>query len=550
MADTAIDISPETIEDAATNHVASNDPTICRIEFETVETTTSETHNPNGNIATANYADLVQRTRNTYFSGKTRPLQWRIKQLKQLIKMLEDNYVQIQNALATDLRKSKFESAVLEIDYSINDAKHMLMHIKEWAAVEKPPKDLVNIFDAVEIHKEPYGVVLIIGAWNYPLQLNIAPMIGAVAAGNCVILKPSEISIATSHLLAEIIPRYLDNESYHVVLANKEQTKKLLENRFDYIFYTGSTDVGKKVRCAANKYLTPVTLELGGKSPVYIDNTVDMEITVKRILWGKFINAGQTCIAPDFVLCSIDVQTRFIEEAKKLLKSWYTENPKESPDFCRIISREHFDRVLKNLPGNGILAVGGEHDSTDLYIAPTIFTDVKTTDPIMKDEIFGPILPIVTINNAYEAIQFINSRDKPLALYIFSLNKGDIELIIHNTSSGSVLVNDTMMHAAVDSLPFGGIGFSGMGAYHGKYSYDTFVHEKGVLSRNFNKMAEALASCRYPPYSDRKLTLLRLLLAKRPDIPGRKYLPHLLMFGLGIAATFGIKALLEREEYT
>ncbi|KAK2576499.1 hypothetical protein KPH14_005823 [Odynerus spinipes] len=524
----------------------------------------------NGKVMALDYADIVQSTRDAFFSGKTRPLEWRIKQLKQMIRMLEENTSQFTAALASDLRRSKFESMVLEVHYTIQEIKHMLYNIKEWAAPEKPPKAIVNILDSVEVHKDPYGVVLVMGAWNYPLQLSLAPMIGAIAAGNCVVLKPSEVASATANILAEIIPKYLDTECYRVILGGIQETTELLKQRFDYIFYTGSTTVGRIVREASNKFLTPVTLELGGKSPVYVDNTADIRIAAKRILWGKYINCGQTCIAPDYILCSTEVQNKLLNEAKEILKEWYGENPKESPDLCRIINEKNFQRLVNNLSGSGKIAIGGDYDLREKYISPTILTDVKPTDPVMQEEIFGPILPIVNVENAYEAIRFINNREiplvlyiftkdkgvrnlfinqtrsgaveKPLALYIFSTDKGNISMILNNTSSGGVNVNDTMLHVAVETLPFGGVGNSGMGAYHGKYSFDTFVHKKGCLIKDFNIIGEKLASSRYPPYNDKKLNMLQLLTAKRPDIPGVKYLTHVVIFGLGVLATIGFKA--------
>ncbi|XP_071859600.1 aldehyde dehydrogenase type III isoform X2 [Bombus fervidus] len=493
------------------------------------------------------YANLVERTRNVFLNGKTRPLEWRLKQLKQAQLMIKECEQEIISALASDLHKSKFESLTTEVVFTEGEIKDLLTYLKEWSADEKPPKGIVNILDKVEIKKDPFGVVLVIGPWNYPFQLCIVPLMGAIAAGNCVILKPSEISSATSKILAKIIPKYLDQECIHVVLGGVPETTELLKQRFDYIFYTGSTIVGKIIRDAANKFLTPVTLELGGKSPVYIDNTANLEVSVKRILWGKCVNAGQTCIAPDYVLCTEEIQNKFIKKAKEVLKEWYGDNPKESPDLTRIINEQHYKRLVNYL-NNGKVALGGDCDSNEKYISPTILVDVKPTDPVMQDEIFGPILPFININNAYEAINFINSREKPLSLYIFSTEEKTISIFLENTSSGSVCVNDVIMHVTVDTLPFGGVGNSGMGAYHGRYTYDTFVHKKGCLIKNFNKLGETLASCRYPPYSDKKLSFVEFLLAKRPDIPGIKYIPHLLAFGLGILVTFGISTALKVQE--
>ncbi|XP_035732764.1 aldehyde dehydrogenase, dimeric NADP-preferring-like isoform X1 [Vespa mandarinia] len=526
----------------------SPDDEVCRIDLQTAVINISDSPQVNGKTMAVNYADVVQSARDTFFSGKTRPLEWRIKQLKQMLRMVEECNSEIISALASDLRRSKFESVILEIDFVKQDIKHMLYNIKEYSAPEKPSKAMVNIFDNVEIYKDPYGVVLIIGAWNYPLQLTLVPMIGAIAAGNCVILKPSEIAQATSNILAEIIPKYLDTECYHVITGGISETSELLKQRFDYIFYTGSTNVGKIIREASNKFLTPVTLELGGKSPVYIDNTSNIPIAAKRVLWGKYINAGQTCIAPDYILCSTEVQNKFVNEAKKILKEWYGDNPKESPDFCRIINDNHFQRLMNYLSDSEKIAIGGDYDSTEKYISPTILIDVKPTDKIMQDEIFGPLLPIINVDNAYEAIRFINSRENPLVLYIFSKDKGVRNLIINQTRSGSVCVNDTIIQYSVETLPFGGVGSSGMGAYHGKYTFDTFVHKKGCLIKDYNIIGEKLAGSRYPPYSDTKLNMLLSLVAKRPDIPGIKYLPHLILFGLGVVATIGFKAAMKYLE--
>ncbi|XP_072747135.1 aldehyde dehydrogenase, dimeric NADP-preferring isoform X2 [Anoplolepis gracilipes] len=517
----------------------------CRIDMQEITLNVSEL--PNGKQTPENYTDLVQRLRDAFQRGKSKPIEWRIKQLKQVLRMITETSSDILAALASDLHKNKFESLVMEIDYIIHEVKTTLAHIKEWSATEKPSKGLANLFDAVEIRKDPYGVVLVMGAWNYPFQLSLLPMVGAIAAGNCVILKPSEVASATSKYLYETIPKYLDMECCHVVLGGIEETTELLTQRFDYIFYTGSSAIGKIVRNAANKYLTPVTLELGGKSPVYIDNTVDIPMAAKRILWGKCVNVGQTCIAPDYVLCTIEVQNKLVEEIEKILKEWYGENPQESPDLARIITDKHYQRLVSYLNGNGKIVVGGDTNPVERYISPTILVNVKSTDPIMQDEIFGPILPIINVDNAYEAIEFINKRERPLVLYVFSTSKRVQDLIIDQIYSGAVCVNDTLLQYVVETLPFGGVGNSGMGAYHGKYTYDTFTHKKGCLIRNYNKLAEILGKNRFSPYSDKKLLLLRHLLERRPGIPGIKYLPYILMFGLGILATVGFKAAFKRN---
>ncbi|KAG7210274.1 hypothetical protein KM043_011820 [Ampulex compressa] len=542
MVEVIVDMAEAERGEAMSKLTTAPESEVCRIDLHSALLDASDSSQANGKMTNTNYADLVQRTRDAYFSGKTKPLQWRIKQLKQLVRMLEECKNQLLSAMTADLGRSCFESDLMEVFYTTEDINNMIANIKEWDAIEQPPKALANLFDKVQIRKDPYGVVLIIGAWNYPLQLCLVPLMGAIAAGNCVILKPSEIAKATSAALGEMLPKYLDTECYHVVQGGVEETTDLLKQRFDYIFYTGSTTVGKIVRDAANKFLTPVTLELGGKSPVYVDNTANVEIAIKRILWGKCVNAGQTCIAPDYILCSSEVQTQLVEHAKKVLKEWYGDNIKTNPDYSRVISDRHYQRLTNFLNGNGKIAIGGDCDPAERFLSPTILVDVKPTDPIMQEEIFGPILPIVNISNAYEAIRYINSHEIPLVLYVFSKDKGVQDLIINQTHSGGVCVNDTIMHYAVDSLPFGGVGYSGMGCYHGKNTYDTFVHKKGCLVKDYNKLAEALASCRYPPYSKKKLQIIKMLMSKRARIPGMKYLPYVLMFGLGILATIGFKA--------
>ncbi|XP_020284677.1 aldehyde dehydrogenase, dimeric NADP-preferring isoform X2 [Pseudomyrmex gracilis] len=520
---------------------------VCRIDLETAVINHSESSQANGKPALINYADVVQQLRDAFNTGKTRSLEWRITQLKQLKRMINETATEITIALASDLRKSKFEAYATEIDFAINEIDNMLDNIKQWAAPLEPHKELANFFDSVKIYKDPYGVVLIIGTWNYPLQLTIVPLIGAIAGGNCAILKPSEIAPATMKYLADTIPKYLDTECVRVVVGGVSQTTELLKERFDYIFYTGSTGVGKIIREASNKYLTPVTLELGGKSPVYLDNTVDMTLAAKRILWGKCLNAGQTCIAPDYVLCTREVQNKFVQEAEKILKEWYGENLQESPDFVRIVTEKHYQRLVTFLNGNnGKIAIGGITNPTEKFISPTILLDIKPTDPVMQEEIFGPILPLVTVNNAYEAIEFINSRESPLVLYIFSENKKVQELFLQ-IRCGSTCINDTILQYSVDSLPFGGVGYSGMGAYHGKYTFDTFVHEKSVLIRDYNKIAEMLSKNRFPPYSDAKLKMIKLLVRKRPILGlfRNKYFIYTLIFGLGVLTTIGFTTLLK-----
>lgn len=476
---------------------------------------------------------VVNELRNTFNSGKTKSVNYRIKQLKALLNLLDENTDLIVEALHKDLQKSKIESILMEIDVTKNEIKYYLMHIHDWIRPEKPTKGLANVLDSVYILHDPYGVVLVLGAWNYPLQLAISPFAGAICAGNCVLLKPSEVSPATSKFLAEYIPKYLDTDAYKVYEGGVPETTELLKQRFDYIFYTGSPGVGKIILQAASKHLTPVTLELGGKSPVYLDKSADLDVALRRILWGKCANSGQTCVAPDYLLCSKELEEKIIPIAKNIIKDFFGENPKASPDYGRIVNDRHFQRLTALIKG-ATIGCGGDVDPSEKYISPTILTGVKSTDPVMQEEIFGPILPIVNVQNAYEAIEFINSREKPLALYIFSNNKKDIDQILSNTSSGGVCINDTIMHIVPLGLPFGGVGNSGMGFYHGKYSFDTFVHKKSVLQKNLSSIGELLGSPKYPPYTQGKLKYLQLMLTPGMDIRGR-FMSYLLSFTCGVA---------------
>ncbi|KAK9885523.1 hypothetical protein WA026_011015 [Henosepilachna vigintioctopunctata] len=477
-------------------------------------------------------AEMVSDLRNSFSNGVTRPLEFRKKQLENLIRLYEENTPVLLDALRDDLNKSVQESMVSEIDYLKNDARNMLYNLSEWAKPKYAEKGLINILDTVKLLPEPYGVVLVIGAWNYPLQLSLAPLNGAIAAGNCAIVKPSELAPATAKVIAELLPKYLDTRCFKVFLGGPSKTQSLLAERFDYIFYTGSTRVGAIVAQCAAQYLTPTTLELGGKSPCYIDSTVDIEIAAARVLWGKSINAGQTCIAPDYILCSQEIEMKFIEAFKKVQKQQYGDDLKSSPDYCRIINSNHFNRIVGLLKGQEVVH-GGSHDASQLFIETTICVNVDPDSALMREEIFGPILPIIRAQSAAEAIHFINSREKPLALYIFSNDKKTVDIFEKETSSGGVCVNDTIMHFACESLPFGGVGSSGMGAYHGKYSFDTFSHQKPILEKSIDKFGEMLQSVRYAPYNEGKIKALSNL-SKRRKLPiSTKYLLHVILLVIG-----------------
>ncbi|KAK2111066.1 Aldehyde dehydrogenase, dimeric NADP-preferring [Saguinus oedipus] len=408
-----------------------------------------------------------------------------------------------------------------EVVYVLEEIEYMIQKLPEWASDEPVEKTPQTQQDELYIHSEPLGVVLVIGTWNYPFNLTIQPMVGAIAAGvwpgqegkleehhpplrsgNAVVLKPSELSENMASLLATIIPQYLDKELYPVINGGVPETTELLKERFDHILYTGSTGVGKIVMTAAAKHLTPVTLELGGKSPCYVDKNCDLDVACRRIAWGKYMNSGQTCVAPDYILCDPSIQNQIVEKLKKSLKEFYGEDAKKSRDYGRIISARHFQRVMGLIEGQKV-AYGGTGDAASHYIAPTILTDVDPQSPVMQEEIFGPVMPIVCVRSLEDAIQFINQREKPLALYVFSSNDKVIKKMIAETSSGGVTANDVIVHITLHSLPFGGVGNSGMGSYHGKKSFETFSHRRSCLVRSL--MNDESLKVRYPP-SPAKMT--------------------------------------------
>ncbi|XP_071472101.1 aldehyde dehydrogenase family 3 member B1 isoform X2 [Marmota flaviventris] len=377
---------------------------------------------------------------------------------------------------------------------------------------EKVSKNLATQLDSAFIRKEPFGLVLIVAPWNYPLNLTLVPLVGAIAAGNCVVLKPSEISKSVEKVLAEVLPRYLDQSCLAVALGGPAETARLLEHRFDYIFFTGSPRVGKIVMAAAAKHLTPVTLELGGKNPCYVDDDCDPQTVANRVTWFRYFNAGQTCVAPDYVLCSPETRERLLPALQSAITRFYGDDPQSSPSLGRIISQKHFKR-LQGLLGCGRVAIGGQSDESELYIAPTVLVDVQETEPVMQEEIFGPILPLVTVRSLDEAIDFINRREKPLALYAFSNSSQVVQRVLAQTSSGGFCGNDGFMHMTLASLPFGGVGASGMGRYHGKFSFDTFSHHRACLLRSPGM--EKINDLRYPPYSPRNLRVLLVAMEER-----------------------------------
>lgn len=478
----------------------------------------------------------VQRLREAFRAGRSRPLKFRLQQLQALRRMVEEREKELLAALRADLCKSELNAFSHEVITILGEIDFVLKNLPEWVTPQPAKKTLLTLMDEAYVQPEPLGVVLIIGAWNYPLVLTIQPLIGAIASGNAAIIKPSELSENTAKVLAKLLPQYLDQDLYVVINGGIQETTELLKERFDHIFYTGSTAVGKIVMEAAAKYLTPVTLELGGKSPCYIDKDCDLDVTCRRIAWGKYMNCGQTCIAPDYILCEPSLQTQIVQKIKETVKEFYGDNVKESPDYERIINLRHFKRLQSLLEGQKI-AFGGETDEATRFIAPTILTDVNPETKVMQEEIFGPILPIVPVENADEAIKFINDREKPLAFYVFSHNNKLIKRMIDETSSGGVTANDVIMHFTLNSLPFGGVGSSGMGAYHGKHSFDTFSHLRPCLLKSLR--GESANKLRYPPNSQSKVDWAKFFILKQFN---KGKLGLLLITFLGIVMAVFVKA--------
>lgn len=450
---------------------------------------------------------LVDSARASFNKGTTKPLTWRKHQLERMIAMLEENEEDFLVALAHDLGKPRPEGFITDIAFVISEIELMLKNLKKWNKPERVPTPLVSMPAKSVRIPEPLGVVLVIAPWNYPVQLLLVPAAGALAAGNAVVMKPSEVSSATSAVLARLVPKYLDSDAVAIVEGGVAETTALLEQRFDHIFYTGNGTVGRIVMTAAAKHLTPVTLELGGKSPVIIDESANVKVAARRIAWGKWLNAGQTCVAPDYVLVHRNVETQFVEELRSTLQDFYGSDPHLSADYGRIVSPRHFDRLSAML-NDGQVVIGGETKSEERYIAPTVLSDVRLDSKLMTEEIFGPLLPIIPVGDVQAAIRFVTARPHPLALYVFAENQRTINDVVENTTAGGVTVNGTILHLTSPHLPFGGVGESGMGAYHGKSGVRLFQHMKPVLKRG-TKIDPSLA---YPPYTERKIKLFRKIL--------------------------------------
>ena len=450
------------------------------------------------------YRELLSGLAAVFDSGKTRDLTWRRNQMLAIETMMVEREAEIFAALKSDLGKSAMESFTTETSYVSSDAAYSRKNLSRWTRIKRVRTPVIGQPGRSWIQPEPLGVVLVIGAWNYPLQLTLAGMSAAIAAGNCVIIKPSELAPATSAIIAKLIPEYLDPDCVKVVEGAVPETTALLNLKFDHILYTGGGNVARIVMNAAAKHLTPVTLELGGKSPCVVMPDANLEATAKRIAWGKFTNAGQTCIAPDYVLTDADTEALLIPLLAKNIEEMFGYDPQKSESYGRMVNIGHFERVSA-LIESGHTVIGGQLDAGEKYIAPTVLTDVSLSSPIMQEEVFGPVLPFVRANNLEGAIDIIRRREKPLSAYIFTNDKDAEKKFLEQVSSGSACVNDVMMFMAVHDLPFGGVGSSGMGAYSGRSGFETFSHMKSVMKRRWWPDL----AVRYAPYTEKKLKFLR-----------------------------------------
>ena len=440
-------------------------------------------------------------------SGITLDVKFRIKQLKRLKEAIKAHDVLIYDALKKDLNKPVFESYVTELGSVYSEIDYMIKHVKDWAKPKRVPTSLAHFYSKSHIYQEPYGRVLIIAPWNFPIQLSFVPLVGAMAAGNCVVLKPSELAPYTARVIQQIIESVFAREYVAVEQGDGKVSQQLLKEGVDYCFFTGSTQVGKAIMETASQTLTPVTLELGGKSPVIVAKDTNIKHAAQRIVWGKFTNAGQTCIAPDYLLVDEVIRDDLISAIIEVIEEYYTKKPLENSDYSKMINKRHFKRVKKLMKNQSVIYGGGSNKETQT-IEPTLVLEPELDTELMQEEIFGPILPILTYREVSQAVEFIRSKDKPLALYLFTQDKALKEYIIKNLSFGGAAINDTLIHQSNYNLPFGGVGASGMGQYHGKYSLETFSHPKSVIEKTdlFD------IKLRYPPYKDWALKFIKKIM--------------------------------------
>ncbi len=448
-------------------------------------------------------ADTVARLRATFATGRTRRVEWRRQQLLALQRMVEENESSITLALEADLGRNPFESWLADITRLASDAKDAARNVGRWTRRRHRLLEMSQMPGRGWIEYEPYGIVLIIGPWNVPFALTLGPAVGAIAAGNTVVLKPSELAPASSALMAQLVPQYLDGDAIAVIEGDGDVSQELITHAFDRLCFTGGTEIGRRVYEAAARQLTPVTLELGGKSPVIVAADADIEVAAKRIAWIKAINSGQVCIAPDYVLAEATIRDELVERIGEAFSRFETDNPTGR----RIINRRHFDRLVDALAATkGTVVVGGGSQASGLIIQPTIVVDPDPGEPLMTDEIFGPVLPVLTVGSFDEAIGFVNSRPKPLGAYLFTDSKRTRERFVREVPAGGMVINHAAFQFATTKLPFGGVGPSGIGAYHGKWGFEEFSHRKSVLTKPSRPDASALL---YPPYTAKTWRMAR-----------------------------------------
>lgn len=443
------------------------------------------------------YTDLVASQRAYFLAGHTRPLPWRTSQLEALKAMFRENRQTLFDALFEDLHRDPVDADLMDVEFCVRDADHALAHLEEW--VKPQPVDLPPAMmpGKALVRHDPFGVTLIIGPWNEPLELTFSPLVAALAAGNTAVIKPSEMSAAVSAATADLVPKYFDRNAVAVVEGAVPETTALLAQQWDMIFFTGSPQVGKIVHAAAAKHLTPCVLELGGKNPTIVHSSANVRVAARRIAFGRYSNGGQICTAPDHVLVWPEVKEEFINELRTAVRDFWGEDPQQSAEYGRAINRKTWER-LNGLLSNGKVVFGGESDADDLYIAPTALVDCPLDSQVMEEEVFGPILPIVEVNSVQDVIEWVNSRPAPLGLYVFSENADVAERILDGTGSGDAGVNECTIHPILNDFPFGGLGNSGMGRYHGRWGFDAFTNPRGVLYHSTNLDPDV----RYPPYSE------------------------------------------------
>jgi len=453
------------------------------------------------------YSELVKSQLAYFNTNVTKDVNFRIKQLKKFSSVLKANEKLLDEAIYKDFKKSSFENYLTELSLVYHEINLAVKNLKKWSKKKKVATSMAMIPGSSYIIPEPLGVTLTIGAWNYPFQLSLAPVVAALAAGNTAIIKPSELALNSSNAMAKIINENFADEYLHVVEGGVKETTELLKQKFDKIFYTGSVGVGKIIMRAASEHLTPVTLELGGKSPAFVFNDTKLKIAAKRLVWAKFLNGGQTCVAPDYLLVEKGIKQKLISEIEKQIIEILGTNPKDSEAFVRIINPRHYNRILQLIDTKKI-CLGGESDEADLYIAPTVMDNVTFDDKVMEEEIFGPILPIIEFDDLDWAISMVKNRPKPLALYVFTSSSKKVDKIFHEISFGGGAVNDAVVQLANSNLPFGGVGNSGMGNYHGKAGFDTFSHTKSIY--NHSTLIEL--PVKYTPYTNWKKQLLQKMI--------------------------------------